>query len=194
MKIWILCSLLLIGASVCNAQDKPLAVDERGKLIYYEVVDCKGLPKDSLFARADAYFKKAGKRFSSEAVVGDSLFESSAKLIIQKTALVMSRPSGEVRYNFYVEVKPEKYRFWFTDFSFIPYQRDRYGNFVPSTTVGTPLESDPGKLNVSEWQSYQKSTAKETGILAAKFKETMANTIPVQLPVKKAEAISTKKW
>ncbi|RZK84776.1 MAG: hypothetical protein EOO98_16520, partial [Pedobacter sp.] len=38
---------------------------------------------------------------------------------------------------------------------FIPYQRDRYGNFVASTTVGIPLESNPGKLNAGEWAAYK---------------------------------------
>lgn len=187
-------SFLCFFSLACFAQDNPLPYDERGKLIYYEVVELKGLPGDSLMGRANDFFAKNAKRFKLKSAKGDSLLQADGKMIINKTALVLTRPSGEVKYSFFVESKADKYRFWLTDFVFIPYQRDRYGNFVAATTVGTPLESKPGKLNAAEWKGYVSNTGKEAKLIAAQFKEAMLSkksTEPATQPVK---TISTKKW
>jgi len=146
-----------------------LPVDERGRLIYLEMVSTK-VPADSLKIRILNYLKKQNENLKFKSVKGDSVYIATGKLIIDKTLLVMSHPSGEVLYNFQAEVKQGKYRFWLTDFSFIPYQRDRYGNFVASTTVGVPLENSPNKLNPAEWEVYRLQTAKYAKELAAKFK------------------------
>lgn len=185
---------LILFTAVVYAQDRPLANDENGKLIYYEVQEVKTVSKDSLMARAEGFLKSV-KTLKVTASKTDSLIQASGKMIINKTALVLSRPSGEVLYRFNAETRDGKYRFWLTDFEFIPYQRDRYGNFVPATSIGTPLERKPGKLNAAEWAGYIKAVTKEANMLAAKFKDAMANKAIMQPPVVKAvPVISTKKW
>lgn len=168
--------------------------DDRGKLIYYEVVALKAVPSDSLNSRLAAFFKKSDKSLKVKSSLTDSTVQASGKMIIYKNALVLSRPSGEVLYNFYVETREGKYRFWLTDFGFIPYQRDRYSNFVPSTTVAVPLERKPGKLNATEWAGYVKATTREANAIAARFKEAMMNKViapPVPSP---APVGPGKKW
>jgi hypothetical protein len=187
-------SFLVLVCTACFGQDKPLSNDDRAKLIYYEVVTAKDVTKDSLAARATAFLKKSAKTLKMKSAATDSLFHASGKMIIGKTALVLSRPSGEVLYNFYAEIRDGKYRFWFTDFNFIPYQRDRYGNFVPSTTIGTPLENKPGKLNAAEWAGYIKAVTKEANILAGRFKDAMMNKTPTQPVVKAVPVSPTQKW
>ncbi|MNK00778.1 hypothetical protein D3C87_185690 [compost metagenome] len=187
-------AILLFFSAVGFAQDKPLSNDDRGKLIYYEVVTVKDAHKDSLSARAATFFKKSSKSLKLKSRESDSVFQAEGKLIVNKTAMVLSRPSGEVLYNFYVEIRDGKYRFWLTDFNFIPYQRDRYGNFVSSTTVGVPLETKPGKLNAAEWAGYLKATTSAVNVFAGRFKAAMMNKA-VALPVIKAEPVSpAKKW
>ena len=187
-------SFLILGCMAGFGQDKPLSNDDRGKLIYYEVVTAKDVAKDSLAVRAAAFFKKSAKSLKVKSTSTDSLIHASGKMTINKTALVLSRPSGEVLYNFYAETRDGKYRFWFTDFNFIPYQRDRYGNFVPSTTVGVPLENKPGKLNAAEWAGYIKATTKEANLLASRFKQAMMNKV-IAPPVVKAVPVSpAQKW
>lgn len=187
-------SVLLFFTTIGFAQDKPLSNDDRGKLIYYEVVELKDVSQDSLDARAAAFLKKSVKLFTVKSLPADSMVHASGKMIIHKNALVLSRPSGEVLYNFYIETKGGKYRFWLTDFGFIPYQRDRYSNFVPSTTVAIPLERKPGKLNAAEWAGYVKATAREANALAVRFKEAMVNKV-IAPPVVKAVPVSpTQKW
>ena len=177
---------------IVNAQtENTLPVDERGKLIYYEVVTVK-TPADSLRMRALAFIKKQ-KELKYKKTSGDTGFVATGKLIINKTLLVMSHPSGEVLYNFEAEVKSGKYRFWLTDFEFIPYQRDRYGNFVASTTVGIPLENNPGKLNAGEWAAYKSQTAKYAKDFAVKFKNYMASKTPVVIPPTEKKVVK-KEW
>lgn len=193
MKVLTL-AILLFFTNASFAQEKPLSNDDRGKLIYYEVVAVKDISKDSLSTRAARFFKKSSKLLKLKSQDGDSVFRAEGKLIINKTALVLSRPSGEVLYNFYVEVREGKYRFWLTDFNFIPYQRDRYGNFVASTTIGTPLETKPGRLNAAEWAGYQKATTSAANVFAGRFKVAMMDKV-VALPVVKTEPVSpAKKW
>lgn len=186
--------ILLFFTTACFAQEKVLSTDDRGKLIYYEVVNIKDVPNDSLKSRVIAFLKKSPKTLKLKSADTDSLMYVTGKLIINKTALVLSRPSGEVLYNFYVETKDDKYRFWLTDFNFIPYQRDRYGNFVPSTTVGTPLETKPGKLNAGEWAGYLKATTSAVNGFAERFKEAMKGRVVVPPAVKMVPVNPTQNW
>lgn len=173
-------------------EEQELPLDDRGKYIYYEVVSQKGKTAEELIAKAKAYFKsESGPKITLK--VQDSLYTGKGKLILNKTAFVLTRPSGEVRYQLFLDFKDGKYRFWLTDFSFIPYQRDRYGNFVPATTVGLPLEQKPGKLNAAEWASYVKATAKEAGVFANNFKEAMLADAAIILPTPKAVPVQTTK-
>lgn len=193
MKTFFLTALLLITVTVF-AQDKPLSLDESGKLIFYEVVDLKTVPRDSLRQRLDIFLKAEGKALKVKSKASDSILQAAGKTIIRKTALVLSRPSGEVLYNFYAELRAGKYRFWLTDFNFIPYERDRYGNFIPATSIGVPLERKPGKLNAGEWDAYVKATTKDVNAFAARFKTAMQQSSPLQPVLKAVPVISTKKW
>lgn len=187
-------SIFLLAAVCSFGQDKPLDFDERGKLIYYEVVETKGVSKAQLDARALAYFKKSGKSMKLKTVPADTLMRAEGKMVITKTALVLSHPSGEIQYNFYVETKEDKYRFWLTDYEFIPYQRDRYGNFVPSTVIGIPLERKPGKLNAGEWDTYLKHATSQSKLIAEQFKIAMSAQKELAPKPKTPASISTKKW
>ncbi|KQC00550.1 hypothetical protein AQF98_11770 [Pedobacter sp. Hv1] len=185
--------LFAMGVVQVRAQEEALLpLDEKGKLIYYEVVALKDQPKDSLQLRVFNYFK-GNKSLKSNSAIGDSLWVAEGKMVVDKTLLVMSHPSGEILYRFYVEVKDQKYRFWISDFNFIPYQRDRYGNFVPSTPIGTPLEKDPGKLNMSQWKEYQLLATTFAKAFAVSFKQYMANKAPITIPIP-VQKVVRKNW
>ncbi|MBC7566416.1 MAG: hypothetical protein H7223_05575 [Pedobacter sp.] len=191
----LLMSISFLLFTVCSfAQEKPLPFDERGKLIYYEIVASNETPKDSLMSRALAFLKADSKKFKVSAIKGDTLVEATGKMLISKSALGMARPMGAVYFNFYTEVKAGKYRFWLTDFVFVSYMRDRYGNFVPETTIGIPLEREQGKLRVAEWVGYQKITAREAKAIADQFKTALATRIYTLQAKKPKNTISTKSW
>ena len=191
MKFLYLTSFFLFTAIGCFSQEKPLSYDEHGKLIYYEVVSNKTFNADTLYANANAFLKR--KKLSSIKSDKEQL-TAEGKMVISKTAFKVGHPSGEVSYNFVFEIKGEKYRFWLTDFVFFPYMRDRYANFVRSTSVGTPLEKDPGKLNAAEWASYQSATAKQALAFATEFKAFLFAPVKGKVKPKEKTTISTKSW
>ncbi len=189
-------SLFLLLTFFVNVQaqsDSSLSVDERGKLIYYEVVDLKGIKKDSLKNRLIIYFQKKPAVLKFTKIEGDTSFFATGKFVINKTVLVMSHPSGEISYNAQVEIKDGKYRFWLTDFNFIPYKRDRYGNFVPTTTTGIALENESGKINAVQLKEYKTQTAIFSKEFALKFKAHMASKVPITLPITEKRVVS-KNW
>jgi hypothetical protein len=193
MKL-LLTSIIFLSATIASfAQDKPLPVDERGKMIYYEVVASGKTPADSLLTRART-FLESDKKFKISTSTTDTAIAATGKMMISKSALGMARPMGAVDYNFNVEVKEGKYRFWLTDFVFIPYSRDRYGNFVPETNIGVPLEREQGKLRAAEWLGYQKITAREAKAIGDRFKNALATRIYAKESPKPKQTISTKKW
>jgi len=190
---------LFVALLLCSvagfAQDAELPFDERGKFIYYEVVAQKDVPAAMLMERAAKFFSSS-KELKLKTVPQDTLWMARGKMVINKTAFVLSRPSGEVGYHLYLDFKDGKYRFWLTDFNFISYQRDRYGSFVPETTVGIPLENKPGKLNAGEWTAYSKATAREARLFAERFKKGMSEHAINPPTAKAVPSVDTKnqKW
>lgn len=177
--------------SQTSDKDDLMPLDERGKYIFYEVVEGKETPADSLYARALDFLK--AKKLSSVKPAPSEIL-ASGKFLISKTAFVLTRPSGEVLYNFSFEIKEGKYRFWLTDFVFIPYKRDRYANFVPATTKGTALETTPDKLNAGEWTSYILAAGKQAELFAADFKLFLSTGRKIAIKPKAKAAVSTKNW
>ncbi|MEE1945436.1 DUF4468 domain-containing protein [Pedobacter sp. KR3-3] len=192
MKIILLTVLFFFSCRAAIAQSEGLAINENGKFIYYEVVKQEGTSKDLLKSRLEAYLKKQ-KNLKLQSVGTDSTVLAKGKFVINKTLLVVSHPSGEVLYNFNAEVKEGKYRFWLSDFGFIPYQRDRYGNFVATTAKAVPLEENPGKLNEGQWKEYRTQTAQYAQDFATKLKQHMANEKEAEIPVPTQKVVS-KSW
>lgn len=176
------------------AQQKQFSKDDSGKFIYYQVVDSQAVAKDTLLQRAKTFVDVLYKKTMKPESVSDSSISAKGTMVIDKTILVAGHPSGEVSYQFVCEVRNRKYRFWLTGMQFIPYQRDRYGNFVATTQIGTPLERTPGKLSAGAWKDILNSTYTKAEKFGAEFKKFMA-TSRVAVPAKKKpETISTKKW
>lgn len=191
MKHFLFLLLVLLSAKLW-AQQKSFPLDDNGKYIYYKVVDSQVISKDSLMRRGKAFISKHAKFIVTENV-SDSSIAAKGRTVIDKTVLVASHPSGELKYNFNFETRPGKYRFWFSNFEFIPYQRDRYGNYVATTNIGTPLERSPSKLAAAEWKAILASAYLKTEKIAADFQKYLATDRKPQAK-KKEEQISTKKW
>jgi hypothetical protein len=190
--------LLLVGTlfslslSAQNGTAKEeLPKDENGKYIYYEVVAVNDLDQELLTSRIKQFLSL--KKLEGLAQDKDQT-TAFGKFIITKTAFVLNHPSGEVRYNFVYEIKDQKYRFWLTNFVFIPYVRDRYANFVPATTKGTALESTVDKINSKAWNEYLDITAVQAKSFAVELKEYLAAKPKVKVQKKDKKVISTREW
>jgi len=175
------------------AQQKQFATDDNGKFIYYKVVDSQKVSKAMIIQRAKN-FVAAQKKAIKIVTATDSSISAKGTLIIDKTVLVVGHPSGEVTYHLTIEARNEKYRFWLTDFEFIPYQRDRYGNFVAVTTIGTPLEKKVDKLTTGQWKDIQATAYAKVEKFGESLKAYLAKDDSVKKQNKPVETISTKTW
>ncbi|MET4083548.1 hypothetical protein ABIB40_003520 [Pedobacter sp. UYP30] len=174
---------LIIGfalfAQVAYSQ-KVLTMSNDHKYTYYEVVvDDAGLAKDSLLQRARTFLEKKNPKDLKITVAEKDTLGAKGLFIIDKTILVASHPSGQVTYQFTFNAKDGRYRFWLTDFVYTPYNRDRYGNFVPKTNFGQPLENIPSKLKSLEWKAILTATAAKAKEMGDEFKGFMeAKQVP----------------
>ena len=192
MRYFLLLVTTLFSITVL-AQQKQFSQDDNGKLIYYKVVDSQEVAKDVLISRTKNFVANQKKTINITSATDSSIL-AKGRLVIDKTILVVGHPSGEVSYNLTVEARNGKYRFWLTDFQFIPYQRDRYGNFVAVTNIGTPLEKKVDKLTTGQWQDIQAATYLKVEKLSESLKKFLATDATVKVPAKAVETISTKKW
>lgn len=192
MKYIILIFLVAFSIDL-SAQQKQFSKDDNGKFIYYKVVDSQLLSKDTLLQRAKSFVNVTYKKSMKAESITDTSILAKGTMVIDKTILVAGHPSGEISYSFVFEARNGKYRFWLTDLLYIPYQRDRYGNFVATTKMGTPLERNPGKLNAGAWKDVVNSAYNKIDKFADDFKKYLA-TNRVEKAKKKTETISTKKW
>lgn len=185
-------SLLFLSSLLFGQEVAVLPKDETGKYIYYEVVST-GLAEDSLKLRSLDFISKNKKEIKLKSIKDAKTVLASGKIVITKSLAMLSRPTGEITYHFNFEIGAQKYRFWLTNFEFIPYQKDRYGNFVPSTTVGIPLEKEPKKSNADQWEDYRLQAAKYAASFAKRFKDHLANKVVAPKPAAEKKVVS-KNW
>ncbi|MEO8795959.1 MAG: DUF4468 domain-containing protein [Daejeonella sp.] len=185
----------IIHAGFSQSIEHSLSLDERGKYIYYEVVDSIQVPGDTLIKRAKAFFNSNfSAHVSQEKSAGEVSFQTQGKFQIKKGILVLSHPQGEINYQFISEFKDSKYRFWLTDFIFRPYKRDRYGNFVPDGSLYIQLETYPGKLNEEAWKNNITAAGQQAYLLAENFKKFLSKSSASSIQNKKPSAIIGSKW
>ena len=193
MKYLSLLIFFVILAKFSFAQEATvLPKDETGKFTYYEVVNTK-IKEDSLTFRLLDFLAVNRKEIKLKSTGTSKLTLASGKIVIQKSITVISHPSGEINYQFNFETGEGKYRFWLTDFEFIPYQKDRYGNFVPTTTIGIPLEREPKKSNAQQWEDYHLQAAKYAADFAKRLKDHLVHKTKLTLPSTEKKVIS-KTW
>jgi hypothetical protein len=151
MKRILILLLLSIYAKITLAQ-KELSFDEHNKYIYYQVVDMPGLTKDTLLSRGLLFLKSTYPKTKVAATANQ--ITDKGKFLVYGGASILKHENGEITYLLTIECKDQKYRYWITDFVFTPYQRDRYGNFVPEQGINIPLESASSKLDKKEADLY----------------------------------------
>ena len=151
-----------------------------------------GIPADSLHDRGlhflkTSYPKTAIKTADGAGVTGEG------KFITYGGVSVMRHEKGEIVYQLNIGFKDQKYRYWLTGFVFTPYQRDRYGNFVPQTGVDIPLEEITDKLDKKEAEAY----LDEAGAFCKQWSEKLKSYMTRTEEAKKelaAKKVVTDKW
>jgi len=185
---------LCLFATQIAAQTASLPVDERGVHTFLEISELNAAKKETMPANIRHFFKSNAKALKLRSSKGDTAFSGTGKMILTKSTAGIGHPTAEVNYNILVELRENKYRLILTDYIVTPYERDRYANFVPSTTKYR-LEDKPGKLNRGEWEANMKYVITESGKLSEKLKTAMNTTQAIGKPEsEKPAAVSTTKW
>lgn len=190
-KILLLIAGLAISGIV-NAQKSLLSIDENNKYIYYQVVDMPGFKADSLHNNMVLFMKEFYPKEKSLQITGSGA--SVKDKFLTYTSLV-KHENGEMAYVLNIECKDGKYRFWITSFVFTPYEKDRYGMFVPVSGKYIVLEKASDKLAKKDVEGYFEQTGAFCKQLGDKLKKYIKEGKPQQpkedKPVKK---IVTDKW
>jgi len=189
-KVAVLIIALLLSY-MANAQKSLLSMDENNKYIYYQVVDMPDIKADSLQKNMTLFMKEFYPKEKSLKGAGP---EASVKDKFLTYTSLIKHENGEMAYTLNVECKDGKYRFWVTNFVFTPYEKDRYGMFVPVNGKDVSLEKAPDKLQKKDVEGYFEQTGAFCKQLGDKLKKYMVEgkTQPkVDKPVKK---IVTDKW
>jgi hypothetical protein len=192
MKRFFLFLTCLIAAEIANAQKSLLSLDEHNKYIYYQVVDRPGVSADSL-QKSVAYFVK--DMYPKNKSVQMTQYGANIKDKFLTYTSLVKHENGEMAYTLTIECKEGKYRYWLTDFVFTPYEKNRYGVFVPVSGIDIPIENASSKLIQKDVDGYFDQTGAFCKQLGEELKKYMAEDHsvkkPDQQPVKK---IVTDKW
>lgn len=186
-KILVIIAFIFVTNGVFG-QKSNFTKGDNGKYIYYEVV------VDSVVAKAELVdkivsFLRANKlkkqRYTDTAVVATGNF------VVNKSGGAISHPAASVGYTLNFQCKEGKYRFWLTDFFVTLYERDRYGNFVPTKLQPKALEAEVGKLNQAQWNEYVKQLETKSISFASQLKAYLART---SLSPKKIDVKNRQDW
>ena len=175
------------------AQQDLLSFDEHNKYIYYQVVDMPGIPADTLYARGLNFLKTEYPKFRLKGTPNANNISGEGKFLTYSGVSVLKHESGEITYSLSIEFKDQKYRYWLTGFTFTPYVRDRYGNFVPERGIAIPLETAISKLNKKDVDSYLNDTGAFCKQLGERLKLDITK-VPAPKKTETTKKVVTDNW
>ncbi|NHA04374.1 DUF4468 domain-containing protein [Mucilaginibacter sp. HC2] len=188
------CVLLAKSAS---AQKDSLAFDENDKYIYYQTVTQEGLSADTLYSRGFYFFKSAYPKDKLKLSTTDKaqgVLVGSSGFLVSKKSFVTTHEDGEITYTLRVEVKDNKYRYWFTDFVYVPYQRNRYNVYEPVPGVTIPMEKAKDKLDKRDVTEFLNRILQNSRKVGGVLRSYMLKISALPKEQKKINKISTKEW
>ncbi|MBS1521717.1 MAG: DUF4468 domain-containing protein [Bacteroidetes bacterium] len=192
MKKIILLIVCLVVSGMANAQKSLLSMDENNKYIYYQVIDMPGFKADSLQKNMVLFIKEFYPKEKSLQITNSGALVKDKFLTY--TSLV-KHENGEMAYSLNIECKEGKYRYWITNFVFTPYEKNRYGMFVPVNGKDVALEQASDKLQKKDVEGYFEQTGAFCKQLGDKLKKYMTEGKPRQPKEEKAvKKIVTEKW
>ncbi|RCH55083.1 hypothetical protein DJ568_07780 [Mucilaginibacter hurinus] len=198
MKEIVLTLMFAFGVALAHAQTTDsLSFDENDKYIYYQVASEPSVNTDTLYNRALHFLKTA---YPSDQLKLNKENKSKLSLtgtggfMVRKKALVSLQPNAKIEFDLTIEVKGDKYRYWLTNFVVVPYQRDRYANYVPVSGKKIPLEHGYRKLGQKDTDDYIDKLLMNCRWVGAKLKSYMAKTSGLSPAETKLKKIITKEW
>ena len=176
MKITLFLTFLLIQNAF--AQKAVFPTDENGKYTFIEIVDLPEMKSERLFRNGQAFMDKIEFMDSKENFLAvdenNNSIQTKGRFSVHNYGSIKKHIDGIVSYSILLEIKDGKYRYTITDFVFNPYERNRYGKFVPVNGKTTPLEVAPSKLNQKNWNQYRSEVYEKTFVLIQNLNKAMS--------------------
>ncbi|RFZ94544.1 DUF4468 domain-containing protein [Mucilaginibacter conchicola] len=185
--------VLIMTVQHAFAQKDSLQVDENNNYVYYKVVEKANLPADTVYERAFNFAKTLSKENKPAKGQADKAFNISSKFITYGGMSLVRKESGEVKYTLNFQAADGKYRYNLSNFVFIPYKRDRYGNMTAVPGVEVAVEKFAAKYSQKEKDAVLDQIAAQSLAIEARLKQAIDRTkVPVkQIEVKK---VNTGNW
>ena len=173
----ILVSLFLIS------QEELFPKDEYGKYTLMEIIDVPGYTQEQLFNNANSWANETFKKpINSKDTTAWSIM-ASGSFTVHNVGSLKKHPDGVVEFEFTIEIKEARYRYIITNYKLIPYERDRYAQFVPQNSKSMPLESNPSTMNKANWNGYIKTAHSKSMTLVDQLAQAVM-TPDIQTPKK----------
>jgi hypothetical protein len=196
MKRFFLPVICILLIQTAYGQKNLLARDEHDKYIYYQVVNQPGASADSLDKKALGFVRETFPKSSLKTMADTSIILKD-KFVTYSVLAFAKHESGEIKFTLTIECKNAKYRYWLTDFVFIPYEKNRYGVFVPSTSIEIPIEKPSSHVDKREAEGY----LDQTGAFCKQLGDQLKSYMLVDHPTNKkkdqqpaVKKIVTDKW
>lgn len=197
MKNILIALTCILFAKAAAAQKDSLSFDENDKYIYYQTANEPGLSADTLYNRALYFMKTANLKNKLTFVSADKqqgVVTGKGSFPVAKKAFISTHDDGAISYTARIEVKDSKYRYWFTDFVYTPYQRNRYNVYEPVPGINIPMENAKGKIDKDDFNVYLNKMLLNSRQAGSTLKAYMLKASALPKEDKKIKKISTKEW
>jgi len=194
MKKILIALLFLLGARVAFAQKDSLSFDGNNKYIYYRVVEQPGLTVDT-FQNRMLYLLKTTfpeSKISSKTRLGN--IRGTGKFIVLSGISAVKHDDGEIQYTFYIQYREQRYRYWLTNFVFIPYKVDDFGNKQLQARLRVTLEHAAGKLHKKQFNRYLNETGGYCIRFGNEVGKYMAHLSRMHIRINRKKIIITNNW
>jgi hypothetical protein len=192
-KILLAAICIVFKVNTASAQSDSLVIDEHNKYIYYQVVALPASTADSLESRAIVFTNKAFAPAKLKFKDSDKgTIRATGGVLVSKKSSLSMHEDARIDYTMVIEVKDNKYRYWFTDFVIVPYQRDRYANFIPISGKNLPLEKGLSIVSKKDFEGYTAKLLAQVKDVGNRLKTYMKTPVaPVKKEVKKTTIPAT---
>lgn len=187
--------LLLLLLPVLPLQGQAsLPLDANGKVVFYEVVNAEGLPKEALYANAIGWFNEHTTDWKEESGRDSASyrFTASRQFPVYAKGYVSKQLHGTISYRLTLEIKDNRYRYYCNDFVFHYHQVDRTYKVAPTGRT-KPLEDPKAPGWGQTWKSHREATVKTMHDLATALKEKLQKKAPAEEKIAKTATI-TETW
>jgi len=154
-----------------------------------EVVDVPGYTQEQLFSNANSWAQETFKKPKSTRDTTAWIIKATGSFLVHNIGSLKKHPDGVVEFECTIEIKESRYRYTITNYTFIPYARDRYAQFEPQKGKSTPLESESATMNKANWNGYVKTAhSKSTALIDQLAQAVMTPDIQTPKKVKRSDS------